>query len=219
MNKCVIFDMDGTVYDSIADLANSVNYALERCNIPTHEIESYKNFLGEGVFTLIRKAITESYYNDEIFDKVKHEYEEHYKKNLNDLSKPYEGIIPMLNKLKESGIKIAICSNKPHAFCVDICDTSFKDVFDFVLGQSSERPKKPNPSMLFKIIEQLDSDSENAIYVGDSGIDIMAGKNANIKTIGVTYGFRTREELVESGAEYLCDNVEQLEKTIEKLLV
>lgn len=218
MNQCVIFDMDGTVYDSIADLANSVNYALEKCGLPTHNIESYKSFLGEGVFVLIRKAITEAYYTEEIFKQVKHFYEEHYKLNLNDLSKPYDGIIDMLHMLKAKGIKLAICSNKPHEFCVDICNNSFKGIFDIVLGQSKALPKKPNPSMLYKILEELDVKPQNAIYVGDSEFDIQCGKNANIDTIAVTYGFRKKSELLKNEPDFLCDSVEQLEERITKLI-
>lgn len=201
--KAVIFDLDGTLADSLESIAYCTNRALAKYGFAPFDKERYKYFVGDGAAELIRRALRNS--GDEAleyYDRVKAEYDILFEVDCMYKVEPYEGIVELLHTLKERGIKIAVLSNKPHARTQVVIQTLFGDgVFDAVQGQVDTMRKKPSPDGVYHIAKQLGLDMADIIYVGDTNTDMQTGKSAGAYTIGVLWGFRDRKELEENHAD------------------
>lgn len=214
MYKAVIFDLDGTLLNTIDDLAIACNYALEKCNLPTHDVEKYKQFVGNGRYKLIERIIPEEKRSEELFNKVLKLYDDYYEAHMMDETKPYNGIINLLDNLKDKNIKIAVVSNKPNEFTVGMVKHYFGERFDIIFGHREGYKTKPNPDTVLEVMKELNVKENECIYIGDSNVDMKTAQNANLKSIGVSWGFRGRKELEEAGADFVVDNVSEIEEII-----
>lgn len=202
MKKTVIFDLDGTLLDSIEDIASSMNKVLESLQLPTHKIEDYKHFVGGGVDILVENALNNQ--SKEIKDEVIKRFKIEYDGKLHSKTLPYDGIYELLDELKKLDINLAVLSNKPHEFTVSYVNHFFKNYnFKEIHGQKKDVPKKPDPKAALDIVKCLDSSCENTYFIGDTKIDMQTAKSANMKAIGVLWGFRDEKELRENGADFI----------------
>lgn len=203
MKKAVIFDLDGTLADTIASITYCGNLALSRFGLPSFGEEDYKHFVGDGAAMLIRRALLAA--GDERlehFDEVYETYLEIFAKDCMYQVKPYEGICALLEELKRLSVRIAVLSNKPDRDSLRVVEALFgKGYFDFVQGQRADIPRKPDPAGVYRIMEAFVLPAGDFLYVGDSGVDMKTGRAAGIFTVGVLWGFRDRKELVENGAD------------------
>lgn len=204
MIDTLIFDLDGTLLDTLEDLRDSTNIALCKSGYPERSLEEVKCFVGNGVKKLIERAVPVDTDSENIEDCLG-VFKENYKKNMFNKTAPYNGILEILSILKEKGFKIAVVSNKFDAAVKDLCEKYFKDLVSIAIGQSENIPKKPSPESVFKAIEGLNSKAENTIYIGDSEVDCQTAKNAKIPCIAVTWGFRSKDVLQSNGADYIVD--------------
>ncbi len=202
--KAVIFDLDGTLLDTLEDLGNAGNRVLTARGFPTHEIDAYRYFIGDGATTLITRALPEDKRSDEIISTCLEEYRRDYSRNWNVNTKPYDGVVEMLDALVVHGFKLAILSNKPHEF-TKLCVSGLlsKWTFDAVLGQQEPIPRKPDPAGALKIAEKLKIPPSGFLYLGDTAIDMKTAIAAGMFPVGVLWGFRPAEELQQSGAKVL----------------
>ena len=202
MKKTVIFDLDGTLLDSIEDIASSMNKVLESLQLPTHKIEDYKHFVGGGVDILVENALSNQ--SKEIKDEVTKRFKIEYDGKLHSKTLPYDGIYELLDELKKLDINLAVLSNKPHEFTVSYVNHFFKNYnFKEIHGQKKDVPKKPDPKAALDIVKCLDSSCENTYFIGDTKIDMQTAKSANMTAIGVLWGFRDEEELLTNGADFI----------------
>ncbi len=214
MYKAVIFDLDGTLLNTLEDLANACNYALGKYNFPSHQAEEYKKFIGDGRLKLIERITPQDHKSQEVINNLVAFFDEYYEAHMIDMTKPYNGIIELLDYLNEKGLKLAVVSNKPHEFTTEVVRNFFGDRLHIVFGQRPGSPTKPNPAAVFEAIEGLNVTPQECIYVGDSNVDIRTAKNAGVKSAGVLWGFRTREELEAEGADFIVSTVEELKELI-----
>ena len=214
MFKVAIFDLDGTLLNTLDDLANACNYALNKFSFPTHEVEKYKTFIGNGIYKLVERAVPDNKKDKETVGKVLEVFSDYYNEHMMDMTKPYDGIINLLDELRMKGIKLAVVSNKKHEFTMGIVKKYFGDRFDIVFGHRDNYKEKPDPSSVLEVIDKFNILKSECIYIGDSNVDIMTAKNAGVKCIGVSWGFRGKEELANEGANYLADNTTELKNII-----
>lgn len=203
MKKAVIFDLDGTLADTIASITYCGNLALSRSGLPSFGEEDYKRFVGDGAAMLIRRALLAA--GDERlerFDEVYKTYLDIFAKGCMYQVKPYEGVRALLEELRRLGVRIAVLSNKPDADSLRVVEELFgKGYFDFVQGQRADIPRKPDPAGVYRIMKAFGLSAGDFLYVGDSGVDMKTGRAAGIFTVGVLWGFRERKELAENGAD------------------
>ena len=212
MTKLIIFDMDGTLLDTIDDIATACNYALKACGCPERNREEYFMLVGRGIDNLFRGALPEGQRDEEMVAMMRSHFVPYYDVHGSDLSKPYDGMIELLEKLSEKGFALAIASNKYQAGTEELVRTFFGQ-FNFVriLGQREGKPIKPDPAIVMEAMEAIPGISkEEVIYCGDSDVDMMTGINAGVRTIGVTWGFRTREELLSHKPWLLVDSPDEI---------
>lgn len=202
--KSLIFDLDGTLINSLLDIALSMNKVLEKHNYPSHETVKYNYFVGDGALVLVKNAMPENSTDEEIQVALK-SFIEVYEQNTHNNTFAYEGIYEMLEKIEELKIKKAVLSNKPHKFTLKYVENLFNNFhFQEIHGQKIDIPKKPDPSMAIEIATKLNTNIEDMIFIGDTSTDIKTAKNANMKSIGVAWGFRPIEELKEAGADFIA---------------
>jgi len=204
MIDTVLFDLDGTLTNTLADLKNSVNFALRKFGFPERNAEEIRNFVGNGVKKLIYRSVPEDTDN-ETAEKCLEVFKEYYKNNSCVETKPYEGIVELLKELKKKNIKTAVVTNKMHEAATEIVEFFFENLIDVTVGQSEKFTPKPAPDMVFLALEKLGSSKENAVYIGDSEVDCITAQNSGIPCIGVTWGFRDRNVLCENGADFIAD--------------
>ena len=206
MKKAVIFDLDGTLLNTLDDLADSTNYALSKFGYPTRTIEEVRQFVGNGVAKLIERAIPEGK-NNPNFEKCLSIFKENYAQNMYNKTAPYNGIIEMLSNLKSKGIKIAVVSNKFDLAVKELCKKYFEGFIDFAAGENEAQgiKKKPAPDTVLSVLNEFNFAPEDAVYVGDSDVDIMTAKNSKMPCISVTWGFRDKKFLLENGATILIN--------------
>lgn len=201
--KAIIFDLDGTLIDSLEDIAVCMNQVLEKENLPTHKIEDYKYFVGSGVDVLVENAL-EKNISQEIKNKVVKEFKNVYDRNLHDKTQAYEGIYELLHELKKLNFKIGVLSNKPHEFTILYVNKLFKEFnIQEIHGQKDDIPKKPSPDAAINIAKSFNINCKDTYFVGDTMVDMQTAKNANMKAIGVLWGFREETELRENGADFI----------------
>ncbi len=205
MYKMAIFDLDGTLLNTLEDLADAGNYALSQLGFPIHDTEKYKYFVGNGIPKLIKRILPEEH--KAISHKKAHAiFSSYYNLHMNDKTHPYDDIIEMLNKLKKNNIITVVVTNKSAEFADLIVRNYFGNLIDSTYGSIEGYPKKPDPYWVNKAINDYGIDRENIIYVGDSGVDMGTARNAGLFSCGVTWGFRTKDELLNCGAEIICNN-------------
>lgn len=206
MKKIVIFDLDGTLLNTLDDLADSTNYALSKFGYPTRTIEEVRQFVGNGVAKLIERAIPDGK-NNSNFEKCLSIFKENYAQNMYNKTAPYNGIIEMLSNLKSKGIKIAVVSNKFDLAVKELCKIYFDKYIDFAAGENEALgiKKKPAPDTVISVLTEFNFAPEDAVYVGDSDVDIMTAKNSKMPCISVTWGFRDEKFLLKNGATILIN--------------
>ena len=194
-----IFDLDGTLLDSLTDLAISCNYALRINNMPERTIDEVRCFVGNGVKKLMERAIPNGLQNP-AFEKTYADFRQHYLVHNLDNTKPYPGIIPLLKRLHSEGKNIAVVSNKFYAATQDLVKHFFGEYITVAIGERENIRKKPAPDTVFEALRQLNASLVGAVYIGDSDVDVMTARNCNIPCISVLWGFRTKEFLIKNGA-------------------
>lgn len=211
MKKIVIFDLDGTLLNTLDDLADSTNYALSKFGYPTRTIEEVRQFVGNGVAKLIERAIPDGK-NNSNFEKCLSIFKENYAQNMYNKTAPYNGIIEMLSNLKSKGIKIAVVSNKFDLAVKELCKKYFEGFIDFAAGENEAQgiKKKPAPDTVISVLNEFNFAPEDAVYVGDSDVDIMTAKNSKMPCISVTWGFRDKKFLLENGATILINTPSEI---------
>ncbi len=212
MIDTIIFDLDGTLLNTLEDLRDSVNYALERQNFPLRTLSEIRSFVGDGIRVLMERAVPQGV-DTKTFDTCFADFNAYYKVHMEDKTAPYDGINEMLKNIKKAGFKTAIVTNKVDYAAQELCKRLFPEI-DLVVGSVDNRPNKPAPDGAFYAIETLGSEKENTVFVGDADTDIITAKNAGLKSIGVLWGFRDREIIEEKGAEYIVETVNDLEKLL-----
>lgn len=218
MKKLIIFDLDGTLLNTIADLANSTNYALGHCGFPQHEVGEYKFFVGNGINKLFERALPEKEKTEENILRIRKEFLPHYDAHNADFSTPYPGIPELLKALQEKGLKLAVASNKYQSATQKLIAHYFPGIhFTAVFGQRDNVPVKPDPTVVNEIIDTAKVVREEVLYVGDSGVDMQTAKNAGVTAIGVTWGFRPLLELQTFHPEYIVNEAGDILKLIEAI--
>lgn len=203
MYKYAIFDLDGTLLNTIEDLADAGNFALKEMGYPQHETEKYKYFVGNGIPKLIERIVPENTPKENI-QKVHDIFSEYYNIHCMDKTQPYPEIPQVLESLNEKGVITAVASNKDHSFSQLLVEHYFGDKIHIVCGRKDGVPKKPDPFIVNSIIKQLNAEKNQVLYIGDSNVDMETAKNAGLDSCGVLWGFRTKRELEESGAVYIA---------------
>lgn len=215
MKKLIIFDLDGTLLNTIADLAHSTNYALNKLGYPTHDVEKYNFMVGNGIDKLFERALPEGEKSKKNVLRVRKEFVPYYDVHNADDSRPYSGIPELLAYLQASGIQIAVASNKYQAATQKLIDHYFPEIhFTAVFGQREGVKVKPDPTVVFDILEVAKVTKEDVLYVGDSGVDMQTAANAGVTACGVTWGFRPRAELEEFSPQYIVDTAEEIKRLI-----
>jgi phosphoglycolate phosphatase len=204
MIKTILFDLDGTLLNTLDDLSNSVNHALQQHGLPLREVEEIRMFVGNGVRKLVQRAVPNTL-DVPSTEKVFATFQEHYLQHCYDLTKPYPGILDLLCQLRKQGIRTGIVSNKWHTAVEELNQRFFSGWIDVALGESNNMPRKPSPDMLWAAMKSLESTPETTLYVGDSDVDILTAKRAAISCVSVTWGFRDAEFLKKSGATLCID--------------
>ena len=211
--KLAIFDLDGTVLNTLEDLCDSVNFSLRTHNLPERSLSEIRAFVGNGIRRLIDLAVPENT-DVQVTDSVFEAFKTHYKEHSSDNTKPYNGITELLRELKKKGILTAVVSNKADFAVKSLADKYFDGLFSYISGEKEGIPRKPAPDMVRNAIEFFGVSSEDAVYIGDSEVDIMTAKNSGIDSIIVTWGFRDKEILINSGAKILADDINTLKNTL-----
>ncbi len=211
----VIFDLDGTLLDTLADLVNGVNHILKKYNCPVRTAKEIRWFLGYGSRVLMQRSLPENFDKDR-FEEVFEEFKTYYRENSQIETKPYDGILEMMDKLNAQNVKLAVVSNKPDPAAVLLCREYFGDRLCFSLGDREGVSRKPSKEPVELAIKSMGI--TKAVYVGDSEVDIETAQNAEIPSVSVTWGFRDRDYLEEQGAEHLADDAEELYASLVTLL-
>lgn len=209
----IIFDLDGTLLDTLIDLANSVNFSLSKHNLPIRTQSEVRSYLGNGILKLMEHAVQDGQDNPN-FGAAFQDFKEHYLANCNIKTKPYTGIMELLSELKGRGIKLAIVSNKHDTAVKSLCRLHFSDYIEVAIGESKGIKKKPAPDTVMQALEKLGSNKETAIYVGDSEVDFHTALNTGMDCVLVSWGFRDREQLEMLGASLIIDKPSELLKLI-----
>lgn len=211
MKQLVIFDLDGTLLNTIADLANSTNHALKQCGFPTHETDEYPFFVGNGINKLFERALPEAQRNEENVLRVRKEFVPYYDKHNADFSTPYPGIPELLEELQAKGIMLAVASNKYQSATEKLIKHYFPNIrFVAVFGQREGITPKPDPTIVNDILAIAQIAVKEVLYVGDSGVDMQTAINSGVTSCGVTWGFRPRAELEAFNPDYIVDSPKEI---------
>ncbi len=211
MKKIAIFDLDGTLINSIYDLADSVNAALALWDLPCHSTASYYTFVGNGMEHLVRTAMGDKGSDDTLYSQVRADFDRIYAEHCNDKTCAYDGLEDVLSKLESAGIDTAVLSNKAHVYVGDILKKNFPHhSFSLAWGQQDGIKRKPDGEGVLRMLDALGYDQSDCVYIGDSNVDVLTAQNAGVDVIGVLWGFRSEEELREYGAQNIVSTPEQL---------
>lgn len=209
--KVCLFDMDGTVLDTVTDLAAAVNHTLLRRGYPARTLQQVKDATGDGAVELIARSLPQGHETPQ-FDEIVAEYKAYYAAHTCEATAPYAGIPELLVRLQQRGIQVAIVSNKPDPAVKILAQRFFPGIPAF--GEMPSIPRKPAPDMVFRAVEELRGELSGTVYIGDSEVDVQTAKNAGVGLVAVSWGFRGREHLAASGAAHIADNVEELESLL-----
>ena len=214
MYRSVIFDLDGTLLNTLDDLGDAGNYACQQMGWSEHPIEAYKYFVGNGIEKLVERFAPPQYRTPEQLKAAYEIFMSYYNEHKEDKTVPYDGVPGLLSRLKEEGVHIAVLTNKAHHLAGPVMEQYFPGVFSFVQGALPGKPTKPDPTLLHELMERMGAKAEDTLFVGDSNVDIQTAKNGGLTGCGVLWGFRGREELLAEGADHLAETAEELEELI-----
>ena len=209
-----IFDLDGTILNTLEDLADSTNYALKTYGYPERTMDEVRQFVGNGIRKLMERAVPEGTPVEEI-DRVHETFTAHYKVHCADKTRPYDGIMELLQNLKKDGCKLAVVSNKADYGVQELCKQYFDGVFDFAVGEREGIRKKPAPDSVNEVLKTLGCSRDRAVYIGDSDVDIQTAANAQMDHIIVEWGFRDVQFLISQGAKVLVEKPEEILEIVE----
>lgn len=211
MIRAVLFDLDGTLCDTLQDLGEAVNAALREAGYPEHPIESYRWKVGNGMKKLIERAVPpEVSGEEETVERIRRREMEYYGEHLLDYTLPYRGMREAVEELRETGLLLYVVTNKPQPMAQRLADTLFPDCFTEVFGQRPERKTKPDPWAILEAMEHGGFSREECFFIGDSNVDVQTAKNGAVPCIGVTWGFRGRQELETAGADLIAETAEEM---------
>lgn len=208
--KAIIFDLDGTLLNTIDDLGDSVNYMLKKLGYPTFEIEEYKYKVGNGMRKLIERSLPAEHKTDAEIDKAMEIFMPYYDKHKMDKTAPYDGVIELIKAVRARGLKTAVVTNKAHAAAVPLIEEVFPGLFDEVTGQKEGVPTKPDPAAVINTMKALGVTADECIFMGDSSVDMQTAKNSHATAVGVLWGFRKADELISNGAQKLISEPNEL---------
>ena len=214
MYKHVIFDLDGTLLNTIDDLAAAGNWVCRNHGWPVHTVEEYKYFVGNGMAKLAGRFAPEDWRTPERIAALLEEFMPYYNAHKEDKTAPYPGVVALLDRLKGAGVRMAVLSNKAHSLAPAIIEGYFPGVFDFVQGALEGVPTKPDPTLLHRLMGEMGATPADTLFVGDSSVDIRTAKNGGLISCGVLWGFRTRAELETEGADRIVGTPEELGELI-----
>lgn len=214
MKQLVMFDLDGTLLNTINDLMNACNYALSQFGYPLHDEASYKKFVGNGIYKLVERSMPEEKRIPEHILEVKAVFDAYYKEHSLDETKPYEGLKELLVKLNEKEIQCGVVTNKAHAYATQLVKQFFGETIQLTLGQREGIPTKPHPYSVEEMMTYFKMEKEDCIYIGDSNVDIQTAKAAGVTSVGVLWGFRDAKELQSEGADYLVSHAKEIEQLV-----
>ena len=211
MKRLVIFDLDGTLLNTIEDLAQATNHALECCGYATHDTEKYRYFVGNGINKLFERALPEDKRDYDNVMKIRSLFIPYYNIHNHDFTRPYDGMTSILSELQKKGIMIAVASNKYQSATEGLVKEYFPDIkFIKILGQREGVPTKPDPTIIYEIMKAAKATKEETLYIGDSNVDMQTANNAGVDGVGVEWGFRTREELLQNNPYAVIKKVEEI---------
>lgn len=216
MIKLVIFDLDGTLLNSLEDLADSCNYLMRKYGFPEHPLDSYRYFVGDGIHKLVERILPEDKRQADFVEQVFQEMVAYYDIHKEDKTKPYAGMVETLETLQERGVMLAVASNKVNKAMMPLMEHYFPTIkFTAVIGQREGIPVKPHPQIVFDILKIAGVGAEESLYVGDTGVDMDTAHRAGLKAVGVLWGYRNLQELTEHQAEYIISKpMELVELTV-----
>jgi len=206
-----VFDLDGTLLNTLEDLAAACNYVLAQNGFPEREVQEYRYLVGNGIRSLVQHMLPPQHRDDDsVLRRLHAQFTDRYAANDRVHTRPYDGILPLLTALRESQVHVAVLSNKSHVYVPSLVEHFFPGLTELAYGQRDGVPRKPDPSALLEIIRHFGVDSTQCAYIGDSDVDMHTGRNAGVYTVGACWGFRPKKELVEAGALCTADKPEQL---------
>ena len=214
MYRNVIFDLDGTLLNTLDDLGDAGNYACRQMGWPEHSIEAYKYFVGNGMEKLVERFTPEACRTPQQLKAAYDIFMPYYNEHKEDKTVPYTGIPELLARLKNEGVQIAVLTNKAHHLAGPVMERYFPGMFPFVQGALPGKPTKPDPTLLHELMERMGAGEEDTLFVGDSNVDIRTAKNGGLTGCGVLWGFRGREELLTEGADHLVETADELAELI-----
>lgn len=209
--KLVVFDLDGTLINSLEDLADSANWMLLQHGYPTHPVDAYRYFVGDGMRKLIERILPLEERNDVRIEQCKAEFVAYYTIHMEDKTVVYPGMIELLKELKDRGLKIAVATNKVHIAVAPLMAKYFPGIrFDSMIGQREGIPVKPHPQIMYDILKETDCQPSETLHVGDTATDMQLAHSAGVTPVGVLWGYRPLEELQEAGAKFIIEKPEEL---------
>ena len=212
--RVALFDLDGTVLNTLDDLADATNAVLTANNMPTRTLDEVRRFVGNGVRKLIERAVPAGT-DEPLVEKILGDFKAYYGAHCAEKTAPYEGILEMLAALRQNGVRTAVVSNKADFAVQALAKQYFGDLFDVALGEdTAKRPTKPAPDMVYHVLNMLGATPAEAVYIGDSDVDVLTARNAGLRCIAVTWGFRDRACLQKAGATLLADTAKELQNLI-----
>ena len=215
MYRYVIFDMDGTILNTLDDLADACNWVCEQHGWPVHPVEAYKIFVGNGARKLLERIVPKDVeITPELLDRLTKQFSDRYTKHSADKTAPYAGLPEIMERLKAAGVTMAVLTNKPDIAAAPMVEIYYPNVFAAVQGALPGVPTKPDPTALYRLMDKLGAVREETLFVGDSNVDIQTAKNGGLKGCGVLWGFRTRAELEGEGADHIVATASELEQLI-----
>lgn len=218
MIKLVIFDLDGTLLDTIGDLSAACDAVLSARRLPRHTWDGYRRMVGNGIRRLVERALPESMRDDVTIESVREQFVEYYIDHIDVHTRPYDGIAEVVGQLAERGVRLAVVSNKFQAGTEKLIRRFFGDTeFLAVYGQREGVPLKPDPQADLEIMRMAEADASEVLHIGDSSVDIATAKAAGVRSVGVVWGFRPREEIVAAGADFVAESAADILKIVEKL--
>lgn len=217
MIKAVLFDLDGTLADSLIDLADGVNRAIASKGFPSHEVEAFKYFVGDGIPKMIERALPEANRDADTVNEIKDIFLPYYAIHYADNTYAYEGMPELVNVLKTQGFIVAVVTNKEQHMANEVVTSLYGDVFDLVFGKRDGIPAKPDPTAALMAMEELGVKPEECVFIGDSGMDVATAVNSGAVPVGELWGFRKEDELLENGAKYIISKPHELLDVIKEL--
>ncbi|MCR4872833.1 MAG: HAD family hydrolase [Bacteroidales bacterium] len=218
--RLIVFDLDGTLLNSLEDLADSANWVLEQHGFQTHPVDAYRYFVGDGVRKLIERILPQEERTEARIEQCRQEFVAYYKVHMEDKTSVYEGITELLVELKNRGLKIAVATNKVHIAVKPLMEKYFPEIrFDSMIGQREGVPVKPAPQIMFDILKETGCEPSEALHVGDTATDMQLAHNAGVTPVGVLWGYRPLEELQEAGAKFIIEKPEELLRLVHEYIL